>query len=234
MSRFVDVAGVVDDSEVEVFGGKEKLSALLSDLDRSWDATSRTTLGVMMAVMACAKDKEPAHRCLSGMLGMLWKMSAVYCGMLSGMDEPVAQSEMLERSRAIDVAGEELSKKVDGLGMAVMMGLLAALPGQWMGHFLKVASLGAISSKVLAFGSFRGLTWQVAEVQKGKSEWLRRVADSSVFALNSVPMRRAMEWAKGAGGVYDAVMAGGFDGPVALAEAIRKVGFPDALGGQDG
>ena len=229
MGDFSDIGSFIDDSEAGVPGGKEKVVALLAGLDSSWQSTSRTTLGVMMAVMACSKDKVAANRCLSGMLGMLWKMSDVYCGLLGGMVESVEQSEMLALSKEVDAAGQDLAGKVDGLGGAVMMGLLVALPTRWTGHFMKLASADGAMVRLLAEGSVPYLLRQLAEAQKAKSRGLRRMASAS-FALNSRPMARAEAWAKGAGGVYEAVLAGGFDGGVALAEAIRKVGFPDAMG----
>ena len=229
MSTFASVAVGMLDSDVETFGGREKASALLGRLDASWDGLSRTTLGVMLAVVACATDKAAAIKCLSGMLGMLGKMSGVYCALLGWQGEPADQAELMGMSKAVDAAGQELGGKVDGLGAAVMVGLLQAVPPMWTAHFRQLLEARAGLSRLAAARSLPHLSNAVAGVQAERTAWLVGMAGRSVFALNSVPNKRAADWAKAAGGVFSAVLAGGYRPSAALAEAVRKVGFPDAM-----
>ena len=229
MNTFSEIAEHIDDSDVEVFGGKEKVASSLTRLDTSWLSMSKTTLGVMLAVMSCSPDKEAARKCLSGMLGMLWKMSDVYRGLLGWEAEPVEQSDLIEMSRKVDIDGNDLFHKVDGLGMVVMVELLSVVPTKWTEHFMSLMEVKAGMTKVLASKSISYLSGMLAEVQKVKTDQLKRMAEKSVFTLNSKPAERAREWTKVAGGIFEAVVAGGYSGDVALAEAIKKVGFPRAI-----
>ena len=229
MNNFIEIVDQIDDSDIEVFGGKEKVALSLTRLDTSWLSMSKTTLGVMLAVVASSPDKEASRKCLSGMLGMLWKMSDTYRGLLGWDVEPVEQSELMEMSRAVDVSGNELFKKVDGLGMVVMVELLSVVPAKWTEYFQSLIEVRANMTKVLASKSISYLSGMLCEVQKVKTEQLKHMAEKSVFALNSKPAERAREWTKVAGSVFEAVVAGGFPGDVALAEAIKKVGFPSAI-----
>ena len=231
MNNFTEIADHIDDSDVEVFGGKEKVALYLTKLDTSWLSMSKTTLGIMLAVMSCSPDKEAARKCLSGMLGMLWKMSDVYRGLLGWDVEPVEQSDLLEMSRAVDVSGNELfhKHKVGELGMVIMLELLSVVPAKWTEYFQSLVEVRANMTKVLASKSISYLSGMLCEVQKAKTEQLKCMAEKSVFALNSKPAERAREWTKVAGSVFEAVVAGGFPGDVALAEAIKKVGFPNAI-----
>jgi len=229
LNNFIEIVDQIDDSDIEVFGGKEKVALSLTRLDTSWLSMSKTTLGVMLAVVASSPDKEASRKCLSGMLGMLWKMSDTYRGLLGWDVEPVEQSELMEMSRAVDVSGNELFKKVDGLGMVVMVELLSVVPAKWTEYFQSLIEVRANMTKVLASKSISYLSGMLCEVQKVKTEQLKHMAEKSVFALNSKPAERAREWTKVAGSVFEAVVAGGFPGDVALAEAIKKVGFPSAI-----
>ena len=226
MNTFAEIADHIEDSDVEVFGGKEKVALSLARLDASWLSMSKTTLGVMLAVVASSPDKEASRKCLSGMLGMLWKMSDTYRGLLGWDVEPVEQSDLLEMSKHVDVSGNELFKKVDGLGMVVMVELLSVVPSRWTEYFQSLVEVRANMTKVLTSKSISYLSGMLCEVQKAKTDQLKHMAERSVFVLNSKPAERAREWTKVAGSVFEAVVAGGFPGNVALAEAIKKVGFP--------
>jgi hypothetical protein len=229
LNNFIEIVDQIDDSDIEVFGGKEKVALSLTRLDTSWLSMSKTTLGVMLAVVASSPDKEASRKCLSGMLGMLWKMSDTYRGLLGWDVEPVEQSELMEMSRAVDVSGNELFKKVDGLGMVVMVELLSVVPAKWTEYFQSLIEVRANMTKVLASKSISYLSGMLCEVQKVKTDQMKQMSEKSVFALNSKPAERAREWTKVAGSVFEAVVAGGFPGDVALAEAIKKVGFPSAI-----
>ena len=231
MRSFSEMGLHVEDADVASAGGREKVAALLAGLDSSWASTARTTLGVMLAVSACAKDKEAAGKCLSGLLDMMGKMCDAYCGLLGWQATPVEPSELLAMSNAVDAAGQELVGKVDELGMAMMMNLLVALPKGWTEHFNLLLRAKAGMMRALVAQSVGYLLGMLVEVQREKLAETRRMARESVFSLNSRPAVRAREWSRAAAGVFDAVVAGGFGSGVALAEAIKKVGFPDAMGG---
>lgn len=234
MKSFAGVADSVDEVDVEVFGGREKVVSLMARLDSSWESTSRLTLSVFLAVMACSSDKAVAEKCLSGMLGLMGKMSDAYCFLLGWQGELIDQSELAAISERTDEAGREMAKGVTGLGGAVMVGMLAPLPRKWTDHYRSLVDARGVMTRVLSSRCVSHLSALMVEAQKGNMGRLARMADRSVFSPNSRPSIQAMAWAKAAGAVYDAVLAGGYRGDVALAEAVRKVGFPDAKGGSNG
>jgi hypothetical protein len=223
---FSAIAARIDDSDVEAFGGKEKATSLLERLDLSWGSVSRTTVGVMLAVEACSPDPALSHKCLSGLLGMMSKMSDVYCSLLGWGSGPVEQEDLLRMSNETDAAGQELGRRINKLGGAVMVGLLQSLPSQWTGHFRMLVEARAGLSRLLSGRALPYLSNLLAEEQVARTKGLLAMADRTVFSPNSKPAERAREWAKAASGVYEAVLAGGFRMDVALAEAVRKVGFP--------
>jgi hypothetical protein len=226
MSKFLNVATQVSDADVITPEGKKQITAAMSNLDTLWDDVCKYTLGVLLATMACSSDKVVAHEALDGILTMMRKMSEAYQSTLGWSGNPVDHQELLDLAKNIDAKGQKLAQKVDMLGAAVMTGLLGPLPKEWTQYFLLLIATRDNMPAIIVPGAISYLSSMLADIQGEKTKGLVKMAHRSVLSLNSLPAKRAMEWNQAAGGVFEALIAGGYTMPTALGETIKQVGFP--------
>jgi len=133
-------------------------------------------------------------------------------------------------SNEVDAAGQNMADSVTALGAAVMVGLLAAVPPTWGRHYKLLVETRAGLTKLLAEDSAAYFSGLMVDEQRGRSTRMREKAEKTILALNSRPADRARRWAGRAEKLYESIVSGGYTSPVALAEVIRREGFPDVAG----
>lgn len=126
-------------------GNVEWISRVISDLDRSWDVTTKITMSVFAMLVAVTPydHRYLAKEVINGMIGVFRDL----------FDHDNNFDLLMQESIRIDSVGQNLFEHLDPFGRAVLDELLANLPFKWKDHIIKFDQFVNVGGQFTQFNS---------------------------------------------------------------------------------